>query len=354
MKNKKDKNWLDENISKAVDIGEVKFDKQKWREKYILNEPATTRSTIKTHKNFWRIIMENKVTRYSAAVIVTLAIVLVLSNPFGGSKYSGVVLADVQQKVAGIETMIIRGTKTYTLPNKDGEVFVFNGIEGHFDLVKYFSQQYGLVEEGYVKGELIYRITMNRAKRQTLLVLPRWKKYGTFTSTDKQMQLLENMSPKGIINLLFEGDYRKLGPDNINGTKTEVFEFQDPEPFIGLIPKAIFDIQSLKGKVWIGIEEQLPIQVEGDLVIGKSIMTMFNDLNLHEFNVLEKCDIELDEGIFEINIPDGYTKLTLADILSVIPTNVKAGISGAGLWAILVPAGFIKCRRQKNRKKVNK
>lgn len=294
--------------------------------------------------------MENKVTKYSAAAVIILAIILVLLSPFGTPGNGGIILADVQQKVAGIETMIIRGTKTYTLPDKNGEVFEFNGIKGHFDLVKYFSQQYGLVEEGYVGDELIYRITMNRPKRQTLLILPRWKKYGTFTSTDKQMQLLENMSPKGIINLLLGSNYRELGRDNIDGIETEVFEVQDPAAFKDLLPKAIFDIQSLKGKVWIGIEEQLPIWVEGDMVIGKSIMTMFNDLNLHEFNVLEKCDIDLDEDIFNINIPDGFTELTLADILSIIPANVKAEAAGAGIGSILIPAGFISWRRRRKRR----
>ncbi|MBN2180291.1 MAG: hypothetical protein JW715_00145 [Sedimentisphaerales bacterium] len=349
MKKKYDEKQFDEIISKASDFGKVDFDAQKWHEKYILNE-SLKRTTIIPHKNIWRFIMENKVTRYSAAAVVALAILFVLSNPFGGSKYSGIVLADVQQKVAGIETMIIRGTKTYTLPDKNDEIFEFNGVKGHFDLLKYFSEQYGLVEEGYVGDELIYRITMNRAKRQTLIVLPRWKKYGTFTSTDKQMKLLENGTPKGIVNLLMEIDYKKLGRDTLNGVETEVFEFQDPVTFTKIMPKAIFDIQSIKGKVWIGIEEQLPVQVEGDLVIGKSLMTMFNDLNLHEFNVLEKCDIELDESIFDINIPDGYTELTLADILSIIPANVKAGAAGAGIGSILIPAGLISWRRRRKKK----
>ena len=350
MKNKKDEKWLDDNISRAVDLGEVQFDVQKWREKHILNESAETSPIIKPHKNIWRFIMENKITKYSAAAVVILAITLVLFSPFGTQGNRGVVMADVQQKVAGIETMIIRGTKTYTLPGKNNEVFEFNGVKGHFDLVKYFSEQYGLVEEGYVGDELIYRITMNRPKQQNLLILPRWKKYGTFTSTDKIMHLLENGTPKGIVNLLMETDYKKLGRDNINGVEAEVFEFQDPDTFTELMPKALFDIQSLKGKVWIGIDEQLPIQVEGDMFIGKSIMTMFNDLNLHEFNVLEKCDVELDEDIFNINIPDGYTELTLADILSIIPANIKAGAAGAGIGSILIPAGFISWRRRRRKK----
>ena len=111
MRNKKDEKWLDETISRAVDFGKVKFDAQQWKEKYILNE-SIKHSTIRPHKNLWRFIMESKVTKYSAAAVVALAFVLVLFNPFGGSKYGGVVLAQVQQKLAESETLIITGTKT--------------------------------------------------------------------------------------------------------------------------------------------------------------------------------------------------------------------------------------------------
>jgi len=351
MKNKKDEKWLDETISRAVYIGEVKFDAKQWNEKYILNQSeAAKHSTIKPHKNLWRIIMESKVTKYSAAAVATLAITLVLLSPFGTSGNGGIVLADVQRKIDEIETMVIRGTKTFTRPGEDGDILEFCGVKCEFDLVKYSSIKYGLVEEGYVGDELVYRITLNRQKQQTLLVLPPCKKYGMFTSTDKQMQLLENLSPKGIINLLLEGYHRNLGRDDLDGVEAEVFECKDTEPFIGLLPKAIFDIQSLEGKVWIGIKEQLPVRVEGDLFIGKSLMTMFKDLNLHEVNTFGQYNVELDEEIFDIKPPEGYTEFTLSDILSLIPTKAKAGFAGLGVSFCIVPAGFIVWKRHRKKK----
>lgn len=291
--------------------------------------------------------MESKVTRYSAAAVIILALTLVLFGPFWTPGNGSVVLADVQQNVNGIETMIIRGTKTFTRLDETNSVFEFNGLKCEFDLVKYFSKQHGLVEEGYIEDKLFYRFTFNRPKRQTLLILPLYKKYGTFTSTDKQMQLLENGTPKGIINLLMMGDYRKLGRDNINGAEVEVFEFQDTESFKGIVPKAIFDVQSVKGRVWIGIKEQLPVRVEGDLGIGKSFMTVFNDLNLHEVNTFHNYNVELQEDIFDTNPPEGYTEFTLSDILPFIPIEAKAGFVGLGF----VPAGFVFWKRRRNGKK---
>ena len=48
--------------------------------------------------NLWRLIMESKVTRYSAVAVVTLAVAFVLLGPFGTPGNGGVVLADVQKK----------------------------------------------------------------------------------------------------------------------------------------------------------------------------------------------------------------------------------------------------------------
>jgi hypothetical protein len=294
----------------------------------------------------WRKIMESRMTRYSAAAVVALAAALVLTNPFGCARH-GVVLADVQQKVNGIETLIIRGTKTFTHPGEDGKVFEFDGIKGHFDLVKYFSAQHGLVEEGYVGDELIYRFTFNRPQRQTLLLLPRYKKYGRFPCTDEQMRLLESGTPQGIIDLLTEGGYKELGRDTIDGVDTEVLEFRDPGTFKDLLPKVIADMQSIKGRVWIGIDQQLPVRVEGDLALGKSLVTMFHELNLHEVNTFGDFNVELDEAIFGTTAPEGYTELTLTDILRFVPAEAKAGVAALGI----IPVGLVFWKRRNKKKR---
>lgn len=353
MKQDNDNQWLDPLLQQHIHREPEDFDFEKWAEKHpdearLLRcgfEDSNRRVKKKPYE-IWRFIMESKITRYSAAAVIVLAITLVLLSPFGTPGNGGVVLANVQQNVDGIETMIIRGTKTVTRPGEPGKVFEFNGFKCEFDLVKYLSMQHGLVEEGYVGDKLFYRFTFNRPKRQTLLILPLYKKYGTFTSTDKQMQLLENGTPKGIIKLLMDGDYQKLGRDNINGAEVEVFKFQDTESFKGILPKTIMDIKSVEGKVWIGIEEQLPILIEGDIGIGKSFMSLFQELNLHEVNTFHDYNIELDEDIFDINPPEGYTELTLSDLLPFIPVEAKAGIVGLGI----IPAGFIFWKRQRRKR----
>jgi hypothetical protein len=355
MKQNDDNRWLDPLLEQHIRRKPGEFDFAAWTrdhpdEARLLHRgyEHTGRNTKTRTLTIWRFLMENKVTRYSAAAVIVLAMTLVLLNPFGGSGNGGVVLADVQQKVNSIETLIIRGTKTFTLPGQDDEVFEFDGIKGKFDLVKYFSAQQGLVEEGYVDGELIYRFTFNRAQRQTLLLLPRYRKYGKFSSTEAQMRLLENGTPKGLINLLMEGESKAVGRDTLDGVETEVFEFHDPGTFKELLPRVIADMRSIRGTVWIGIDEQLPVRVEGDLTIGKSFMTMFRDLNLHEVNTFSDYNIELDEAVFDTTAPEDYTELTLTDILRFVPAQGKAGAAALGI----VPVGLVFWRRRRKEKKV--
>jgi len=352
MKRDKDNQWLDPLLSQYLRRQPAEFDLEKWAREHpdearLLRNgygDSNWNAKNKIH-TIWRFIMESKVTRYSAAAVVGLAVAFVLLGPFG-TPGNGVVLADVQQKVAGIETMIIRGTKTFTYQGEPDRVFEFNGIKGHFDLVKYASEKYGLVEEGYSEGKLIYRITFNLPKRQTFLLLPLAKKYVRFMSTDEQMQLMNNMSPKGIIGMLLSSDYKKLGRSKIDGVEVEGFEFQESEPFEKLGHKALFDIQNVRGKVWIGIEEQLPIWVEGDLTIGKCFMSMFHDMNLHEVNTVEKCDVELDETIFGTDPPEGYTEITLGDILKLVPVEAQIGAAALGI----APVGFVFWKRRRRKK----
>ncbi|UCG57672.1 MAG: hypothetical protein JSU70_22755 [Phycisphaerales bacterium] len=346
-------NWLEPLLEDHMSREPAEFDFQQWANKYpdeaqLLNRGyEDSGQTTKTRIQFlWRCIMQSRVTRYSAAAVVALAMALVLLGPFGTPGNGGVVLADVREKVADIETMVIRGTKTFMHPGDDGDVFEFDGMKCEFDLVKHFSKQHGFTEKAYVHGNLFYRITFNLPKQQTLIVFPPYKKYLRFASTDEVAKILEKFAtPNGVFDLLLASDYKELGRDKIDGVEVEAFEFQSPGPFREILPKPVFDIQSYTGKVWVGIEEQLPIRIEGNLVIGKSLMTVFNELNLHEVNVLDKYNIELDESIFDPDPPEGYTEFTFSDILQVIPAEAKAGAAFMGL----VPAGFLFWKRRRKR-----
>jgi hypothetical protein len=81
----------------------------------------------------------------------------------------------------------------------------------------------------------------------------------------------------------------------------------------------------------VGTKELLPIRIEGDILIGKSMLTLFTDMRLHEIANLESYNVELDDGLFGLEIPEGYTEFKLSDILAkgLSFIDVIASVPGA-------------------------
>ena len=252
--------------------------------------------------------MRSRVTRYSAAAVITLAALALLSIFWTSDQ--GVALAAVQEKVALMNTMIVRGEKVFTCVADPNVVF-------RFDLVKYVSRQYGYTEEGRIGDALIYRITLNKPQRQCLILMSPWKKCLHFPCTDEQIAIMEKLSPTGAMDLLLQTDYKKLGTATIDGVDAEGFEFEGVKPVQDILPKYLFDIQQGRGTVWIGTKELLPIRIEGDLLIGQSLTTLLMDWRLHEVNTLDSHDVELDPSLFNTEMPQGYTEFTFSDIVPI-------------------------------------
>lgn len=267
--------------------------------------------------------MESRIMKYSAAAVIALAAAVVLMNPLGTSSH-GVALAAVQEKVAQVDTMVLHGEKVFSPVAEPNLVF-------RFDVVKYVSRLYGHVEEGRMNGALVYRIAFNRPEKQFLLLLPVWKKCLKRPCTEEQIKIMEKMTPTGVMDLLCETQYRQLGPGQIDGTAVEGFEFQDIQPLKNILPKYLFDIQEGTGTVWVGTKELLPIRIEGDLLIGKSAMTLLTDVRLHEVANLESYNVELEPGMFGTEIPAGYTEVKLSDLVPGISTLANLGILPANV-----------------------
>jgi hypothetical protein len=339
-------NWLERLLAKHMYHEPAKFDFQRWSQMH----PEESRlleggfkDSGQTHETtiFYvlRCIMKSNVTRYSAAAVVALAIGLVLLDPFGWSKHSGVVLADVQKKIAETDTMVFRGQKIFTCTDDPNKSLTF-------DVVKYISKVYGHTEEGYVGGKQIYRFTLNLPEKQTIIVLPMHQKYLAFPCTEGQIKMLNNLTPDGVIDLLLQMDYKALGTSDINGVEAEGFEFHDFKAVQDIVPKFLFDIKEGKGVVWVGVKELLPVKLEADAVICPSLMTRFTECRLHEFCVLESYNVELGEELFSTAVPEGYTELKITDFLPV-----KAGLAGgAGLGVVSV--GLIAGKKLRKRKTV--
>jgi hypothetical protein len=333
MNDQNDEDRLEEMIHQAVDLGKVEFDRKKWLDRLAaqpqrrgLAGTAVDHTKPNTLGTIWRKIMESKITKYSAAAAV------VLLNPFGTSP-NGVALAAVREKVAQVDTMVLRGEKTFTCVAEPNLVF-------RFDSVMYISKQYGTMEEGRMNGALVYRVIANRPEKQFLFLLPVWKKCLKRPWTEGQSKILEKLTPTGVMDLVPEAPYRKLGPAQIDGRAAEGFEIPDIQSLKNILPKYLIDIQQGTATFWVGTQELLPIRLEGDLLIGKSGLTLFTDLRHHVVANLESYNVKLDEELFSTEIPEGYTEFKLTDI---VPGKLALASLG------ILPVGALAWRRRRAR-----
>jgi len=342
-------NRLDEIITRATDIGKLEFNRQAWLDRLSSTSQAPSVPHIQADnkksqplRKIWRTIMESRITRYSAAAVVTLAAALVLLSPFGPSKNSGIVWAEVVEKVKQMPTAT----------HREKCIFWEMGTEEPLleaDVIMYASDEYGWVEHVFnEEGTLLTRVYFLKETQQFIIVGPTEKKYGKLSLPEDWLNRMTGMlTPRGMVDFFTSGHYTELGRDSFENVAVEGFEITEsthpnplpiPEPL-----RLVFPAKDMVAQLWIDIETSLPVGFELEFNTDRGLLTGFQKLHC-EFKAYDiQWNAELPEGIFDPNIPEDYTEFKVTDL---VPAKAKAGLVGLGL----IPAGFVFWRRRKRRR----
>ena len=281
--------------------------------------------------------MESKITRYSAAAAVTLAIVLVLLSPFGTSESGGVVWAKVVQNMEKVQMFVHKEQRFYYELGED-EPFLKT------DVIKHACPKYGIVEEQYTtEGDLMHRAYLLGEARQIVGVVPKVKKYFKAPMTDTMAQLIDRLTPRGLVEYFMAIEHKNLGRSRIDGHEVEGFEAMDTElwPIHDTI-RFLFPVKQITWRFWIDVESSLPVRAEYEIITDRGLFTEMKKLKIVCKAYAFEYHQEVQEELFDPNIPDDYTELKLTDLMPV-----KAGLVGLGI----IPVGFVfwKRIRKKNR-----
>jgi len=105
----------------------------------------------------------------------------------------------------------------------------------------------------------------------------------------------------------------------------------------------LFPIKQITWRFWIDVESSLPVRAEYEIITDRGLFTGLKKLKI----VCKAYDFEyhqeVQEELFDPNIPDDYTEIKVTDF---IPTEAKAGLVGLGI----VPAGFFMWKRQRRKR----
>ena len=301
------------------------------------------KKSVEHRPNLWRFVMESKVTRYSAAAVITLAAVFVLLSPFGTPKNGNIVWAEVVEKVSRMSTIIIKEEYLFWKMDEDGTIL--ENDPDKLDVTKYVSEEYGVVFDVFNEEGLLAQVYFLTETEQFIIVGPTLKKYLKVPMVgDIFDRIASTVTPRGLVEYFTSGHYTELGRARFDNFDVEGFETTDPNVLYPLPEplRSFFPVNYIVGRIRIDVETSLPVSIEAELKTDSGLFTGFNKLYGEWRSYDFQWNAEIPEGIFEPNIPDDYTEFKVTDF---IPTEAKAGLVGLGI----IPAVFIFWRRRRKR-----
>jgi hypothetical protein len=271
----------------------------------------------------WRIIMKSRVNKIAAAVIVIGIIGL---HQFNSSiRGTSVVWADVAERMKNISSYKAKAHRALTETGQEEPFF-------ECEILRYFSPDHGSVEESYDDGELVMLAYCSTAEKAAIIVFPQNKMYWRFDLNEELLSVVEYFNPAnmdGLMKLFGSERCTRLGRREIDGVQTEGFEVKDVKIF-SQVPKFLLNPEDINIRMWVNKETLLPMRVEGEGFVGKGVLTGFKEFRYKEVMHSIEYDVEIDESIFDPNIPDDYILIDPANaaekaelgLLCILPFNV--------------------------------
>jgi hypothetical protein len=236
--------------------------------------------------NKWRIVMKNPITKLASAATIIVAVTLVLYLT-DGPEMSTVALGEVLQNVEKMKCCTFRH-KVSSKTNSGTPEETSNDTER----TTYVSAEYGLRHDVYKDGQLTGILYIPLSGIDVTYVMPVAKQYSIGTMSEEYMKQNNQASPSGLIKEFMSYEYTKLDRKKIDGVEAEGVEVNEP---------GFYGFNSTVGRLWIDIETNLPVRMEIEGIREATETTVIT----YDYN----WDAELDQSIFQLNIPNDYTLL---------------------------------------------
>ena len=242
-----------------------------------------------TQPKIGRTIMKSPITKLAAAAVIIVAILIVI-NQFGSSTTS-VVWAEVAQKVQASRGVIFR--------SKDIDQD-WRDVEPDYTM-NYFSSTQAR-HDSYKEDKIFKTIYADFNTKNVILVdhLPSHKSYIKMTFEEMgQVDFVTN--PKSMVQRFLSCEHRKLGQKTVEGVLCEGIETTDPE-FDESGPE--YPTDSVMARIWVSVKTGYPVQLETKIVRDNGKIQIGGVWDHFQW------DVELDESMFELEIPAEYIDIS--------------------------------------------
>lgn len=234
-----------------------------------------------------RNIMKNPMTKLAVGAAIIAAVVLGLFEFISTDTGSGVVWADVAQKVQACQGVIYRGRETDLNSPDTGDdysIHYLSSTKSRFD--------------AYKDDEITKTFYDDFTTKTSVFVGHGHKSYIRRTVEGMKQDNVWT-DPKSLLQKFLSHEYRELGQETVEGVLCEGIETTDAA-FAG----SGFPIDSLTARIWVSVETRYPVRFEANLVANGGEMRF--EVIVDQF----QWDVELDESLFEPNIPADYINIS--------------------------------------------
>jgi hypothetical protein len=252
-----------------------------------------------------RAIMKNPVAKIAAVAVIVIAVFYGISHIDNGS---GVAWAEVVSNIGKV-----RAFKYQMKMSMKNMLGVPAGKTMNLEIDAWISKDVGMRMDSFTEGELISQSYVLLSQGTIISVIPGEKKYVRMTLTEglfEEMQK-DNGDPRKMVDEFMKCEYRKLGPNIIDGIEVEGIESKDPK----IAGDVLGDVVA---RLWVAVDNDLPVRME---IVCYSNGAKVLDMVMDEF----KWDEEIDADWFEPYIPGDYE--LMADVqMAGDETNVVEGL----------------------------
>ena len=236
-------------------------------------------------------IMKSNITKLAATVVIIAVVVLGLFEFIDHDGASGVVLAEVARKVQASQGVIFR-SKEISQDWRDNEPdYTMN----------YLSSTHSRLDS--YKEDQIFKTIYDDFNTKTVILvdhLPSHKSYVKMTF-EKMQQSNFLTDPKSMIQRFLSCEHRELDSNTVEGVLCEGIETTDPA-FDGSGPD--YPTDSVMARIWVSVETGYPVQLEIEIVRNNG------EIRIGGVSDQFQWDVELDESMFEPNIPPDYIDIS--------------------------------------------
>jgi hypothetical protein len=245
-----------------------------------------------TQPNIRRTIMKSSITKLAAAAVIITAITLGLFEFIGTEKTSGVVWADVAQKVQASRGNVVRCRETSSFQSNEDDYSI-----------KYFSPTHSRTDT-YKGGQITQTYYKDLETKTSTFVNHTHKHYMSRTFTPSKGGFLEKhgdwMNAEYLVQTILSCEHRILGQKAIDGVLCEGIETTDPA-CLGPLPGPVSRLD-VEMRLWVDARTNYPVLFEVKIHAEAEGKTMSSECVMDQF----QWDMELDPSIFEPNIPPDY------------------------------------------------